>query len=162
LALELWRSGIHEARILATIVDDPAAVTDRQLEDWAADFDSWDVVDQCALNLIRKTDLAVNKAVQWSGRPEEFVKRAGFAVMAGMAVGAKDAPDELFVGWLDIIEDRAGDERNFVKKSVNWALRQIGKRNPNLNARARSTSLGGLRNPRHELRAGWEPTRSAS
>jgi 3-methyladenine DNA glycosylase AlkD len=133
LARELWASGIHEARILAGLVDDPAAVTAAQLERWAKDFDSWDVCDGVCSSLFDKTPFAWDKAVEWSSRPGEFVKRAGFVLMAALAVHDKQAPDERFREFIPLIEREAVDERNFVKKAVNWALRQIGKRNRALN-----------------------------
>ena len=136
LAAELWASGIHEARILACFVDDPAEVTEEQMEAWAAEFDSWDLVDQCCANLFDRTPFAWAKAVAWSERAEEFVKRAGFSLMAVLAVHDKKAPDERFEAFLPIIEREVGDPRNFVRKAVNWALREIGKRNPALNAQA--------------------------
>ncbi|MGA9048648.1 MAG: DNA alkylation repair protein [Dehalococcoidia bacterium] len=133
LALALWDSGIHEARILAGMVDDPRQVTSRQMDGWVKDFDSWDVCDQVCLNLFSKIPIAFDKAMEWSGRPEEFVKRAGFALMACMAVGDKKAPDARFEIFMGAIERESGDERNYVKKAVNWALRQTGKRNIRLN-----------------------------
>ncbi len=132
LAAELWASGIHEARILATIVDDPACVTRRQMNRWARDFDSWDVCDQACQNLFRYTPFAWTMAAEWAGARREFVRRAAFALMAGLAVKAKDAPDEPFEALLPLIALAATDERNLVKKAVNWALRAIGKRNPQL------------------------------
>jgi 3-methyladenine DNA glycosylase AlkD len=136
LAGELWKSGIHEARILATLVEEPDRVTESQMERWASAFDSWDVVDQCCMNLFRKTEFAHAKALEWSGRDEEFVKRAGFTLMATLAVHDKGAPDSKFTKFLTATRRGATDERNFVKKAVNWALRQIGKRNQTLNAKA--------------------------
>jgi 3-methyladenine DNA glycosylase AlkD len=136
LAGELWRTNVHEARILASMVEEPNAVTDRQMESWAAAFNSWDLVDQCCGNLFDKTPMAWDKAIEWSGRDEEFVKRAGFALMATLAVHARKEPDEWLERFLPIIEREATDERNFVKKAVNWALRQIGKRSTYLHARA--------------------------
>jgi 3-methyladenine DNA glycosylase AlkD len=136
LAADLWASGIHEARVLAALVDDPALVTEGQMEAWAADFDSWDVVDGACSSLFDKTPFAWTKAVEWSSREEEFVKRAGFAMMAALSVHEKKAPDSAFVALLLVIEREAGDPRNFVRKAVNWALRQIGKRNVALNAAA--------------------------
>jgi 3-methyladenine DNA glycosylase AlkD len=133
LALDLWASGIHEARVLAGLVDDPALVTAAQLERWAKDFDSWDVCDGVCSNLFDRTPYAWDKAVAWSARSREFVKRAGFVLMAALAVHDKTAPDERFKNFLPLIEREAVDERNFVKKAVNWALRQIGKRNRALN-----------------------------
>jgi 3-methyladenine DNA glycosylase AlkD len=136
LAERLWDSGMHEARILACLVDDPGQVTEKQMEGWARDFDSWDVCDQCCMNLFDKTGFAYRKAREWSRRKEEFVKRAGFALMASLAVHDKEAKDSEFEGVLAIIRREADDGRNLVKKAVNWALRQIGKRNPGLNRKA--------------------------
>jgi 3-methyladenine DNA glycosylase AlkD len=133
LAKKLWATGIHEARILATIVDVPTEVTEVQMEAWAAEFNSWDLVDQCCGNLFDKTPHAWDKAMEWSGREEQFVKRAGFALMAYLAVHDKKAADGRFERFLPIIQREASDDRNFVKKAVNWALRQIGKRNARLN-----------------------------
>jgi len=136
LALDLWASGIHEARILAAMVDDPAQVTASQMESWVVDFDSWDVCDQVCMNLFDRVPIAFEKAAEWAARPEEFVKRAGFALMAVLAWHDKTAPDDRFLAFLPIIQREAGDKRNFVKKAVNWALRQIGKRNAALNQAA--------------------------
>ena len=140
LAQRLWTSGIHEARILASMVDDPKVMTEKQMEKWVKDFGSWDVCDQCCSNLFDKTSLAYRKAVQWSERDEEFVKRAGFVLMAVLAVHDKEMSDREFVKFLPIIKREATDGRNFVKKAVNWALRQIGKRNLNLNGMAIKTA----------------------
>jgi 3-methyladenine DNA glycosylase AlkD len=129
LAGELWASGIHEARILATIVDEPARVTRRQMDRWARDFDSWDVCDQACQNLFRYTPFAWAAAREWAGTKREFVRRAAFALMAGLTVKAKDAPDEAFEAFLPLISGAATDPRKLVKKAVNWALRAIGKRN---------------------------------
>ncbi|MCX6776669.1 MAG: DNA alkylation repair protein [Candidatus Micrarchaeota archaeon] len=136
LAQGLWASGIHEARILAGMVDDPEMVTEKQLDEWASEFDSWDVCDQCCSNLFGETRFAYKKAFEWSSREEEFVKRAGFAMMAVLAVHDKNAKDEEFMKFLPVIKRKSVDERNFVKKAVNWALRQIGKRNSKLNRAA--------------------------
>ena len=136
LAGQLWESGVHEARILAGLIDVPRLVDEAQMERWAADFDSWDVCDQVCSSLFDKTPFAIQKAEAWSGREAEFVKRAGFVLMACLAVHAKKLPDDAFAGFLPLIEREAADERNFVKKAVNWALRQIGKRNAHLNALA--------------------------
>lgn len=133
LAQQLWSSGIHEARILASMIDQPEMITDEQMENWVKDFDSWDVCDQCCGNLFDKTVLAYQKAVEWSGREEEFIKRAGFVLMADLAVHDKQAADQKFSKFFPIIKRASIDERNFVKKAVNWALRGIGKRNRNLN-----------------------------
>ncbi|MFA4947692.1 MAG: DNA alkylation repair protein [Candidatus Krumholzibacteriia bacterium] len=136
LARELWASSVHEARILAGLVDDPAMVTAAQLERWVKDFDSWDVCDGACSNLFDRTPFAWDKAVAWSARSGEFVKRAGFVLMAALAVHDKKAPDERFRKFFPLIERESADERNFVKKAVNWALRQIGKRNRALNGNA--------------------------
>lgn len=136
IASELWESGLHEARILAAFVDDPLDVTGDQMDRWVVGFDSWDVCDQCCCNLFDRTELGWSKAIEWSMRPEEFVKRAGFALMAGLAWHRKDARDEQFDPFFTCIVNESGDNRNFVKKAVNWALRQIGKRNPTLRSRA--------------------------
>jgi len=140
LAQELWASGIHEARIIASMIDDPKMATEEQLESWVKDFDSWDVCDQCCLNLFKKTGFAYRKAVEWSERDEEFVKRAGFVLMACLAVSDKKADDKQFEALLPIVRREAYDNRNFVKKAVNWALRQIGKRNAILNMKAIETA----------------------
>jgi len=140
LAQQLWDTGIHEARILAALVDVPADVDEAQMERWVVDFDSWDVCDQVCFHLFDRTPYAVPKANAWSARPEEFVKRAGFALMASLAVHDKKAPDDLFLGFLPVIRREAGDRRNFVKKAVNWALRGIGKRNPALRQAAIDTA----------------------
>ena len=140
LALELWKTGIHEARILAALVDDSNQVTDAQMESWVKDFDSWDACDQVCSNLFDKTEFARAKAFEWAGRKEEFVKRAGFVLMAALAVHDKKSNDAAFVKFLPIIVREAKDERNFVKKAVNWALRQIGKRNETLKKLAMQTA----------------------
>lgn len=136
LAQQLWSSGFHEARILASMIDDPEEVTEEQMESWVKEFDSWDVCDQCCMNLFDETQFAYQKAFEWSGRKEEFVKRAGFVLMACLAVGDKKAEDSQFEQFFPVIQREAGDGRNFVKKAVNWALRQIGKRNVALNRKA--------------------------
>ncbi len=136
LALELWKSGIHEARLLAAFVDDPRQVTESQMEKWAKDFDSWDVCDQVCSNLFDKTPFACQKAMAWSKRSEEFVKRAGFVLMASLAVHDKEAEDAVFKPFLREIAREAVDPRNYVCKAVNWALRQIGKRDRNLHGQA--------------------------
>ncbi len=140
LALQLWDSGIHEARILASMVDDPKLVTEAQLEKWVNGFDSWDVCDQCCMNLFDKTEFAYPKAIEWCKRENEFVRRAAFALMAALAVHDKKANDGQFERFLPKIKKYSFDERNFVKKAVNWALRQIGKRNANLNRLAIETA----------------------
>ena len=136
LAQQFWSSGIHEARLLAGMVVDPQEVTGEQMEGWVADIDSWDVCDQVCSNLFDKTRFAYQKAHEWSGRDEEFVRRAGFVLMAALSVHDKREGDEKFLEFLPLIKRGALDERNFVKKAVNWALRQIGKRNMDLNKAA--------------------------
>lgn len=136
LAQALWNSGYLEARILAAIIDDPVLVTSRQMDLWAADFDNWAVCDACCSVLFDKTRFAYTKARVWSGRKSEFVKRAGYVMIAVLAVHDKKAPDTVFLKLLPLIRMGATDDRNFVKKAVNWALRQIGKRNRNLNRQA--------------------------
>ncbi len=139
LAGALWASGVHEGRILAALVDVPALVTPDQADAWVAVMDSWDVVDQLS-GLWAATTFGYAKAEEWAGRDEEFVKRSGFVVMCALAVHDKKAPDGPFLHFLTLIEREAADERNFVKKAVNWALRQIGKRNGVLNAAAVATA----------------------
>ena len=136
LAGLLWSSGVHEARIAASLVDDPKLVDDTQLERWAADIDSWDVCDQLCSNLFRKAAPAWPKAAEWPRRAEEFVKRAGFVLGATLAVHDKTTDDARFVPLLALAECAATDERNFVKKAVSWQIRQIGKRSVALNAEA--------------------------
>ena len=136
LAQQLWDSGWHEARILASMLADPKLVTAAQMETWAHTFDSWDVTDQCINNLFWKTSHAFTKAGEWSQQAPEFVKRAGFVLMAALAVHVKHADDQSFAAFFPIIEQEAHDPRNYVKKAVNWALRQIGKRNLALNQKA--------------------------
>ncbi len=140
LAQKLWASGIHEARILASMIDDPVKVTEGQMENWAHDFDSWDVCDQCCNNLFNRTVFAHEKATEWTRAEEEYVKRAGFVLIATLAVHDKAAGDEIFSRYLPIIERESHDDRNFVKKAINWALRQIGKRNRNLHKEALETA----------------------
>lgn len=136
LAQELWKSGLHEARQLAFLIDETDKVTERQMERWTKDFNSWDIVDGCCLYLFAGTPYAHQKAMEWSNRREEFVKRAAFTLMAVLAVHDKSAGDQEFIRFLPIIRRESTDGRNFVKKSVNWALRQIGKRNARLNRAA--------------------------
>lgn len=136
LALQLWMTKIHEAMILAALIDDYKKVSEKQMDIWVKDFDSWDVCDQCCMNLFDKTEFASQKAMEWSGKKDEFVKRAGFAMMASMAVHYKKHEDEFFEKFFPYLKKGAADERNFVKKAVNWALRQIGKRNELLRKKA--------------------------
>ena len=136
LALGLWSTGIHDARTLAGMIDDPAQVTPEQMDLWASEFDSWDVCDQVCGNLFDRTPFAFSKVHEWSRRDEEFVRRAAFALLAALSVHDKRATDEAFIACLPLIVADSTDERNFVKKAVNWALRQIGKRNVALNVSA--------------------------
>jgi 3-methyladenine DNA glycosylase AlkD len=137
LALELWDTEIHEARVLASMVDDPKKVTENQMEDWVVEFDSWDVCDQTILNTFhRQGELSYKKVFEWANREEEFVKRAGLAMIAVLAVHDKKADDYKFVAFFDLLKEKSDDNRNFVKKATNWAIRQIGKRNLNLNKKA--------------------------
>jgi 3-methyladenine DNA glycosylase AlkD len=140
LAQQLWRSGNHDARGLAALIDDHWQVTEEQMENWAKDFDSWAVVDGACNNLFRKTALAHRKAIEWAAREEEFVKRAGFTMMACLAVHDKRTPDAQFLRFLAIVRRKSTDDRNFVRKAVNWALRQIGKRNLQLRQAAIRTA----------------------
>lgn len=140
LALALWGTGVREARILASLVDDPKQVTPEQMDAWAADFASWEVVDACCCNLFDRTEHRYIKAVEWAGAEPEFTKRAGFSLMAGIAVHDRKAADEQLLALLPLIQREACDPRNFVRKAVNWALRQIGKRNSTLNLAAISTA----------------------
>jgi len=136
LAQGLWGTGILEARALAGLIAEKEKVTERQMEAWAKDFDSWAVCDGTCLNLFRYTPFAYRKCRQWSERKEEFVKRAAFALLACLTVSDKAAADGVFLRFLPLIKKQAVDERNYVKKAVNWALRQIGKRNQRLNRAA--------------------------
>jgi 3-methyladenine DNA glycosylase AlkD len=140
LALGLWETGILDARIVAAMIDEPEKVTEKQMDDWVKDLNSWDVCDQVCMNLFEKIPLAWKKVLDWSVREEEFVKRAAFALAACLAWHDKDADDQKFIDLLPVIKKAAVDERNFVKKAVNWALRNIGKRNPFLNKAAIKTA----------------------
>ncbi len=136
LALDLWQTGVPEAQIVAAMIGEPEKLTEKQMEDWVKDFDSWDVCDQVCMNLFEKTPLAWKKMLDWSKRKEEFVKRAAFALIACLAWHDKKAEDEKFTDLFPVIAQGATDERNFVKKAVSWALRNIGKRNVKLNRAA--------------------------
>ncbi len=140
LALRLWAYPSRETRILATLVERPQWVDEAQMEAWAADFDSWEVCDQACGNLFAHTPFAYAKALAWSARPEAFVKRAGFVLMADLAHRDQKTSDEALLAFLPIIEREAADGRNFVKKAANWALRDLGKRNAALNAAAIATA----------------------
>ncbi|MCL5430286.1 MAG: DNA alkylation repair protein [Candidatus Marsarchaeota archaeon] len=136
LAQKLWKTRIYEAMILASLIDDPKFVTEKQMDDWVKRFDSWGVCDCCCGNLFDKTPFAFKKAKEWCASDKEFVKRAGYVLIAAISVHDKMASDDKFLAFLPIIEMGSTDERNFVKKGVNWALREIGKRNRNLNKAA--------------------------
>lgn len=136
LALELWKTGIHEARIMAAIVDIPSQVTRSQMDEWVADFDSWDVCDQVTTSLFDQTPYAFAAIFDWAKREEEFVRRAAFAMIAGLSVHEKSFKDADFECFFPLIIQYSNDPRNFVKKAVNWALRNIGKRNEALCRRA--------------------------
>jgi 3-methyladenine DNA glycosylase AlkD len=140
LAQQLWKTGILDARFLAVFIEEPGKVTEAQMERWAKDFDNGAICDGCCLHLFDRTSFAWKKAIAWSSRGEEFVRRAAFTLMAVLAVHDNDAHDRKFIRLLPRIKRAAIDERNGVKKAVNWALRQIGKRNLPLNRLAISTA----------------------
>ena len=140
LAQQLWKSGIHEARLLAAFIDELSKVNEEQMDSWVREFDSWDICDQVCSNLFDKTPYAYAKAFEWSSEKGEFVKRAGFVLMAALAVHDKRATDEKLEKFLPTIKRGATDERNFVRKAVNWALRQVGKRDTYLQKEALKTA----------------------
>ena len=140
LAVDLWASGYHEARLLAALIDDPQAVTPQQMDAWAADFDSWDLCDQACLKLLVRTSFVEEQIGRWTADEREFVRRAGFALLAAYAVHGQAAPDATFIRLLDLVEEHASDRRNYVRKAVNWALRQIGKRSEALHEPALSVA----------------------
>jgi 3-methyladenine DNA glycosylase AlkD len=140
LAQDLWETGIYDARAVAFLIDDPKLVTKKQMDAWANDFDNWATVDGTCSYLFCRTPFAYEKAVEWAGKKPEFIKRAAFAMMAYLAVHDKKAPDENLAAFLPLIEKHSDDDRNFVKKAVNWALRQIGKRSLQLNKLAIETA----------------------
>jgi 3-methyladenine DNA glycosylase AlkD len=140
LALQLWDSEIHDARLLACFIDDPEKITSDQMNHWAEDFDSWDVCDQACTSLFDLSPLAWKKIVEWAKRDEEYVKRAAFSLIAGLAVHDTTATDHEFEQLLPLIKKYATDDRNYVKKAVNWALRNLGKRNQHLNKKAIQTA----------------------
>ncbi|MBX7173680.1 MAG: DNA alkylation repair protein [Pyrinomonadaceae bacterium] len=133
LVLELWQTEIHEARIIAYLIDDPKQVTESQMDSWVKDFDNWAICDGTCGHLFCRTDFAYKKVFEWSECEEEFIKRAGIVLIAWLTVHDKKADDEKIAQFLPILENKANDDRNFIKKAVNWSLRQIGKRNLNLN-----------------------------
>jgi 3-methyladenine DNA glycosylase AlkD len=134
LALDLWETKVHEARLMAVFIADPKQATEALLEKWVSDFNSWDICDQACGGLFDKTPYAWDKAREWAAREPEFEKRAGFALMAYLAIHDKRARDEQFLAFFPYIKAGSDDDRNFVKKAVNWAIRQIGKRNLVLHA----------------------------
>lgn len=140
LALELWETGIQEARVIAYLIDDAKEVTESQMDAWAADFDNWAICDGTCGHLFCRTEFAYKKVFEWSVREEEFIKRAGIVLIAFLAIHDKKASDERIARFLPLLETHAGDERNFIKKAVNWSLRQIGKRNLKLNELAAQTA----------------------
>ena len=136
IALQLWNTNTRETRILASMIAESKMVTKKQMEEWVKEFDYWEICDQCCMNLFEKTRFAYQKAIEWSSRKEEFIKRAGFVLMARLAVSDKNADNVKFEEFFSLIKKGSVDNRNFVKKAVNWALRQIGKRNLTLNKKA--------------------------
>jgi 3-methyladenine DNA glycosylase AlkD len=133
LALELWELDFRETKILACMIDDPERVSSAQLNEWVLEFDYWEICDQCCMNLFRKTSFAYNKIFEWGENEAEFVKRAAFSLLAVMAVHDKKQPNQQFEQYYPLLISASTDNRNFVKKSVNWALRSIGKKNSSLN-----------------------------
>lgn len=140
MALQLWDSGIREARMVAALIEDPQNVTEKQIESWVSDLNSWDICDHCCGHLFDKTKFAYSKAFEWSKREPEFEKRAGFALMAWLPIHDKKVNDEKFLKFLPVIKRESHDDRNYVKKAVNWALRNIGKRSQFLNKKAIKTA----------------------
>lgn len=140
LALALWKTSIPEARILASMIADPQELTEGQMDGWVKGFNSWDVCDQVCLNLFVRSPYAWKKVLAWSVRKEEYVRRAAFALLACLAVHDKNTADRMFAGALSLVARAATDDRNFVKKAVNWALRGIGKRSWHLNTAALKTA----------------------
>ena len=136
LAEQLWSENIRETRILASMIEDLEMVTEGQMENWVREFDYWEICDQCCMNLFERTEFAYEKAMEWSVKEAEFIKRSGFVLMARLAVSDKKAEDGKFIQFFPDIKRAATDNRNYVRKAVSWALRQIGKRNLNLNSKA--------------------------
>ena len=140
LSLKLWKTGYLEARALASLIGDPNEVTEAQMDRWVRDLDCWAVCDACCGCLFDKTPMAYRKAMEWTRSEREYVKRAGYVMMAALALHDKRARDEKFVRFFPAILQGASDDRNYVRKAVNWALRQIGKRNKKLNRLAIATA----------------------
>ena len=139
LASELWATEIHEARILASMIENPKSMTEKQFDSWVYDFDSWDICDQCC-SLLVKTPYTLQKIDSYSFANEEFVKRTAFVLICALVIYDKKVKDDFFYPFLAIIEREAWDNRNFVRKAVNWALRQMGKRNETLRLKAIETA----------------------
>jgi 3-methyladenine DNA glycosylase AlkD len=135
-ALALWKTGWYEARMLASLVDEPERVTPAQMDQWCRDFDNWGICDTVCFKLFDRSPHAYKKVEQWAKSRDEFVKRGAFALMASLALHDKEASDDRFAKWFPLIEKGANDDRNFVKKGVSWALRAVGKRNPKLKSAA--------------------------
>ena len=136
LAVKLWNTKIRDARMVAACIEDPLTVSEEQVESWLKDIKCWDLCDHCCGHFFDKLPFAYEKAIEWSKRSEEFEKRAAFSMVAWLAVHDKKKDDEWFEDFLKIIKRESTDERNYVKKAVNWALRQIGKRNIDMNKKA--------------------------
>lgn len=136
LALELWNSGVHEARIMATVIADPEKTDSALLEKWVEDLNSWDLCDQFCNNLVTHTKHAREKVIEWCVQDEAFIKRAGFSTMANYALKSPELNDKELDGFLTLILNECGDKRNYVRKAVSWALRNIGKRNLHCNRKA--------------------------
>jgi len=136
IALKLWKTEVYDARMIACMIEDPKTITEKQMDEWVNEFDSWGICDTCCGSLFDKTEIAYRKVFEWAKGEKEFVRRAGFATIAWLALHDKKAPDSKMEGFLPIIKKYSTDERNMVKKAVNWALRQIGKRNLALNKKA--------------------------
>lgn len=140
LALALWDTGVYEARLLASLVDEPSEVTVAQMDRWCRDFDNWGICDTVCFKLFDRSPHAAGRVPKWAARKGEFQKRAGFALLACLALHDKAAPDATFLAGLGLIERGAADDRNFVKKAVSWALRSIGRRNPKLRTASRAVA----------------------
>lgn len=140
LAKKLWSKNTRETRILACMIEDPKTITEAQAEEWVKEFDYWEICDQCIMNLFDRTEFTVRKIHEWTIRDEEYVKRAGFALIARVAWSDKSKSDEEILEFLPLIIREANDDRNMVRKAINWALRQIGKRNLFLNKEAIKTA----------------------
>ena len=135
-ALKLYDTGIYEARILCSKIYDPECISEKQMDKWVEDFENWEICDSFCMSFFVKSSHALSKANEWSKADSEFVKRAGFVIMAAYGFADKRSGNEIFEGFFQPIEREAGDDRLYVKKAVNWALRNIGKRNTDLQMRA--------------------------